>query len=296
MADGFAAYSAGVGMLVTKFPPETKLDELSAGGVTLAQSVRQLDSGLGQLKTGTGQLALGLDTLASSLPAGVSGLSGTAQGLANSVEPQIEIDAPVQNNGMGFAPNFIPVALWLGAVMTAFIFHLRRLPEAAQGRSPVALLLGKMTMLGSINLVQTAFVLLMSAFLLGIHPTHMAGLALTMVVASWTFMLIILGLVRTFGDAGKAAALILLILQLSAAGGTMPIELTNDFFRAVSPWLPFTWAVKAVRASAFGAFGSEWGAALGVLVAFASAAFVVATFVGRWKFVPPAEHRPAMDI
>lgn len=295
-ADGFAAYSAGVGTLAARFPTQGKLDELASGGVTLSQSLRQLDGGMNQLTTGAGQLALGLDTLARSLPSGVTGLSGTAQGLATSVEPSIELDAPVQNNGMGFAPNFIPVALWLGAVMTAFIFHLRRLPEAARGRSPVALLMGKMTVLGSINLVQTAFVLLMSAFLLGIHPAHMAGLALSMVVASWTFMLIILGLVRTFGDAGKALALILLILQLSSAGGTMPIELTNDFFRAVSPWLPFTWAVKAVRASAFGAYGSEWGAALGVLAAFAVVAFVVATFVGKWKFVPPAEHRPAMDI
>lgn len=296
MADGFSAYSAGVGTLAAKFPPNAKLDELASGGVVLAQSIKQLDGGLGQLSTGAAQLAMGLDALASSLPSGAPSLPGTAQGLAVSVEPQVEIDAPVQNNGMGYAPNFIPVALWLGAVMTAFIFHLRRLPEAAQGHSPVALLLGKMTVLGSINLVQTAFVLLMSAFLLGIHPTHMAGLALTMVVASWTFMLIILGLVRMFGDAGKAVALILLILQLSSAGGMMPIELTNDFFRAVSPWLPFTWAVKAVRASAFGAYGSEWGAALGVLVTFAVAAFLVATFVGKWKFVTPAEHRPAMDI
>ncbi|MBY0465286.1 MAG: YhgE/Pip domain-containing protein [Burkholderiales bacterium] len=296
MTDGFAAYSAGVGVLASRFPPDAKLDELAGGGATLAHAVKQLDTGMAQLGAGAGQLVLGLDTLATSLPSGATGLTGSASGLANSVEPQIEIDAPVQNNGMGFAPNFIPVALWLGAVMTAFIFHLRRLPAAAQTHSPVALLMGKMTVLGSINLMQTVCVLLMSAFLLGIQPAHLGGLALTMVVASWTFMLIILGLVRVFGDAGKAVALILLILQLSAAGGTMPIELTNDFFRAVSPWVPFTWAVKAVRASAFGAYGSDWGTALAVLLAFATAAFLVATYVGKWKFVSPAEHRPAMDI
>ena len=41
-------------------------------------------------------------------------------------------------------------------------------------------------------------------------------------------------------------------------------------------------------------YGSEWGAALAVLAAFGTVAFAVATFVGRWKFVPPAEHRPAI--
>ena len=42
--------------------------------------------------------------------------------------------------------------------------------------------------------------------------------------------------------------------QLSASGGIMPVELTSDLFRHVSPWLPFTWVVRAFRASMFGAF------------------------------------------
>ena len=294
--DGFAAYSAGVSSLASKFPADVKLDELSAGGREAAAAGKQLDSGLTQLKSGSAQLSTGLATLASSLPAGVQGLAGTPKGLAASVEPDVQIDAPVANQGQGLAPNFIPVALWLGAVMTAFIFHLRRLPEAARNNSRAALLLGKMGILGSINIAQAAAVLLMSALLLGMRPAHTAGVALTMVVASLTFMLIILALVRAFGDAGKAVALILLILQLSSAGGMMPVELTNEFFRAISPWLPFTWAVRAVRASAFGAFGNEWVSALGVLALFGLAAFLVSMFAGRWKFVPPQEHRPAMDI
>ena len=76
----------------------------------------------------------------------------------------------------------------------------------------------------------------------------------------------------------------------------MPVELTNSFYRAISPWLPFTWSIKAVRASMFGALGGEWGAALGVLALFAASTFVFCLVVGRWKFVPPDEHRPAMDI
>ena len=37
-------------------------------------------------------------------------------------------------------------------------------------------------------------------------------------------------------------------------------------------------------------------AALGVLGAFAITLFIVCLFIGRWKFVSPQEHRPAMDI
>lgn len=296
VADGFTAYGAGVSTLASKFPADAKLDELATGARTAASASAQLDTGLGKIKAGSSQLNAGLATLSSSLPQGVSGLSGTAKGLAASVETQVEIDAPVANQGFGMAPNFIPVALWLGAVMTAFIFHLRRLPVEASGSSRPALLLGKMGILGSINLAQATLVFLMSAFILELHPSHAVGLALTMVVASLTFMLIILMLVRAFGDAGKAVALVLLILQLSSAGGVFPVELTNNFFRTISPWLPFTWAVRAVRASSFGAFGNEWVSALGVLALFGLGAFGVSMFVGRWKFVPPHEHRPAMDI
>lgn len=296
LADGFVAYGAGVSVLASKFPPDTRLDELAAGSQAAAGATRELDSGLARLKAGAAQLRAGLVTLGSALPAGVPGPEGTARGLAASVEPEIQIDAPVANQGQGMAPNFIPVALWLGAVMTAFIFHLRRLPEAASGHGRATLLLGKMGILGSINVAQAALVLLMSAWVLGMQPIHLAGLALTMVLASLTFMLIILTLVRAFGDAGKAVALILLILQLSSAGGVMPVELTNSFFRTISPWLPFTWAVKAVRSSTFGAFGSEWASALGVLALFGLGAFTLCLFIGRWKFVPPQEHRPAMDI
>lgn len=296
LTEGFGAYAGAVSTLVGKLPADAQLHALADGGQSLAQGAGRLGGGLDQLKAGSGQLLAGLDTLASSLPAGAPTLNGTAQGLATSVAPVIEIDAPVQNNGMGLAPNFIPVALWIGAVMTAFIFHLRRLPEATRGYSRVARMAGKLGLLGSINLAQAACVLLMVWLALGLQPAHVAGLALTMGMSSLAFMLVILLLVRVFGDAGKAVALILMILQLSSAGGIMPTELTSDFYRTISPWLPFTWSVQGVRASAFDAFGGDWTQALGVLVLFAAGAFTLALWAGQWKYVAPEDHRPAMDI
>jgi putative membrane protein len=144
MADGFAAYSAGASTLAAKVPADAKVDQLVDGSKALAGAASELRTGLLKVKDGSSQLVLGLDTLEAALPTVGPGMEGTASGLAISVQPQIEIDAPVKNNGMGLAPNFIPIALWLGAVMTAFIFHLRRLPEEAAGYSRVSLLLGKL--------------------------------------------------------------------------------------------------------------------------------------------------------
>lgn len=296
MADGFGAYSAGASTLAAKAPADAKVDQVVDGSKALAGAAGELRTGLLKVKDGSSQLVLGLDTLEASLPSGGPGMEGTASGLAISVKPQIEIDAPVKNNGMGLAPNFIPIALWLGAVMTAFIFHLRRLPDEAAGYSRISLLLGKLWVLWSVNLLQAACVLAMVWFMLGIQAVNTLGLALSMAVTSLTFMLVILALVRAFGDVGKAIALILMVLQLSSAGGVLPVELTSTFYRDISPWLPFTWSIKAVRASAFGALGGDWGMALAVLGLFAAGAFVFSLLVGQWKFVPPEEHKPAMDI
>lgn len=296
LADGVQQLGQGVGQMTAKLPTDAQLNELNQGGLALKNGAQGLNQGLVQLQGGAHQLSLGLDTLAQSLPAEVPGLEGSAKGLAASVEPEVEIDAPVPNNGTGFAPNFVPVSLWLGAVMTSFVFHLRRLPLCAQGMAAPAQLMGKGGLLGGIVLAQAGVILLMLTLILEIKVSNLPALALTLGLASLTFMLMILALTRAFGDAGKAVGLILLIVQLSSAGGIFPVELTGAFFREISPWLPFTWVVRGIRASMFGAYGAEWLTALWTVGSATLVAGLAATFIGRWKIVGPDEHRPAMDI
>ena len=62
-----------------------------------------------------------------------------------------------------------------------------------------------------------------------------------------TFTTIIQFLIRNFGDIGKFLALIILVLQLAAAGGTFPIETIDKGFQAISPYLPMTYSIKLLR-------------------------------------------------
>ena len=50
----------------------------------------------------------------------------------------------------------------------------------------------------------------------------------------------------------------------------MPVELSGGIYQMLSPWGP--------------------------IVLIGALAWLSACFVGRWKFVSPEEHRPAMDI
>lgn len=296
LADGTQALQTGLSGMVSRLPPDAKLDELSRSAQGIAQSGHALQGGLRQLSHGADRLAAGLELMEGDLPTGVFGLGGSPRGLAASVQPDIEIDAPVANNGTGFVPNFVPLALWMGVVMTAFVFHLRHLPVAARGFSPVAQLVGKMAVPSAIGVVQALLVAAMLAFALDIRVAHWPGVVLSMVLASLTFMLIILAFTRAFGDTGKALALILLIVQLSSAGGILPIELTGSFFQSLSPWMPFTWVVRSLRASLFGAYDSAWVSAWLVVLATALVALVLATWVGRWTYVEGDAHRPALDV
>lgn len=296
LTDGVGALGAGIHTAASKLPPDGKLDELSGGGRSLAGGAADLHAGLEQLRGGSRELTAGIDLLNASLPADIRAPDGSARGLADSVEPAIEIVAPVPNNGAGFAPNFLATSLWMGAVMSAFLFHLRRLPLSAEPASRPARLMGKLGILAGIVVAQSMVVALMTLFLLGLHIAQLPQFMLTLVLTSISFLLIIVALTRAFGDAGKAAALILLILQLSSAGGVLPVELSGGIYQTLSPWLPFTWVIKALRASMFGAFDGGWLYPWLVIGLVGTLAWLAACFVGAWKFVGPDEHRPAMDI
>jgi putative membrane protein len=262
-----------------------------------------LSSGSSALKGGTQKVALaaqhlagGLELLEGSMPASVKAMGGNAQGLATSVQPAIEVDAPVQNNGSGFAPNIIPGALWLGASLAAFLIHMRRLPRAAVHFSPAAKLAGKLVLPGVIVLLQAGLIWLCLRWVLDIRMVEPGALALTLCVASVTFLLIVFALTRALGDAGKALAMVLLAVQLSSSGGILPVELSGGLFAQISPYLPITWVVKAVKANLFGAFEGNWHYSLQLVAMAGLLAALLAAFVGRWRYVSPTALRPALDL
>jgi YhgE/Pip-like protein len=300
LTDGVrGAASLAPGVVAGMAPPE-RLDELDQGVQRLRQGATELKSGLATLLWSAGRLAAGVALVEARLPAAADPPGGTPAGtpggLAAPVEPQVQIDAPVPNEGTAHAPSSVPVALWLGAVMVGFLFPLRQLPQDWTGEARWGAVAGKFMLPALLVLAQAAAVLAMMRLVLDIRAAHPWALAATLAVTSLTFMAMTLALVRAFGDAGKALASILLILQLSAAGGIVPIELSSSFFRELNPWLPFTWVVRAVRACLFGAYDDAWALATGLVALAGLAALVLAACVGRWRRVPPERYGPALDL
>lgn len=296
LTEGTRAAKSALGEVVKQLPADARLEQLAQGSEQLKASAALLQKATQALAEGARHLNGGLALLGGSLPAAPSLTDGNPQGLANSVLPVVEISAPVRNNGSGFAPNIIPGALWLGASLIAFLFQLRALPRAAVHASALAKMAAKVTLPLMLVLVQALMVWLCMRYVLEMRSVDRLGMVSTLCVASATFLLLIYALTRSLGDLGKALALILLAIQLSSSGGLLPVELSGGVFAAISDYLPITWVVKAVKASLFGAFGGDWMSPLRLIMGVAVASALVATFVGRWRFVPIAQLRPRLDV
>ena len=90
--------------------------------------------------------------------------------------------------------------------------------------------------------------------------------------------------------------MVFLAVQLSSSGGILPVELSGGLFAQISPWLPITWVVKAIRVAMFGAFDGGWQATLQLLAMAGLVAALMAAWVGRWRYAEVSEMRPALDF
>ena len=62
--------------------------------------------------------------------------------------------------------------------------------------------------------------------------------------------------------------MLLLIIQVTGCGGSFPLQLLPPFVQALSPWLPATHVVNAMRAAMFGVQGNDFWIEMGMLALF----------------------------
>lgn len=75
-----------------------------------------------------------------------------------------------------------------------------------------------------------------------------------------------------FGDVGKAAAVVVMVIQIAGSGGTYPIETLPEIYQKIYIFFPFPYAINAMRETIGGMYGSDYMKYLGELLLFAVAA------------------------
>ncbi|HFK1453314.1 YhgE/Pip domain-containing protein [Bacillus pacificus] len=150
------------------------------------------------------------------------------------------------NYGSAMSPFYTVLALWVGALLMVSLLTVEVHEEGANYKSH-EIYFGRLLTFLTIGLSQAFIVSMGDIFLLGTYVVDKFWFVLFSLFIGGVFVCIVYSLVSIFGNVGKSMAIILLVLQVAGSGGTFPIQMTPAFFQAIYPFLPFTYAISAIR-------------------------------------------------
>ncbi|MGB8956352.1 MAG: YhgE/Pip domain-containing protein [Tumebacillaceae bacterium] len=261
LAAGLTSLSDGA----TKLGDGTK--QLATGSVQLANGAQQVADGNRQLATGTHDLADGTTKLrdgSKDLASGSRTLAdeltkATSESTVKNPDEKAAVMAdpiatvseplhPVASYGMGFASYFIPLSLWVGALVLYFILSMTEYRWIIAPVPSVAIVLGKFFTLALVGVGQAVISSIVLTQVLGLQVLHMWEFYVFNILIAWTSIAIIGLLIARLGSGpGRFISILLLILQLTSSAGTFPIELVPTFFRTIHPFLPMSYGIEALR-------------------------------------------------
>ncbi|WP_310648619.1 YhgE/Pip domain-containing protein [Mesobacillus zeae] len=227
------------------------LGQLAAGSEAMQSGAGKLSEGAGKVADGNGKLADGSAELADKLKEGADKADIKAgkdnfNMMANPVKVDNEKINEVPNYGTGFAPYFLSLGLFVGALLISIVFPFKE-PAGIPG-SGFRWYTGKTAVLAGVGILQS---LLADAILLlglGLEVDNVPLFILFTIITSFTFLALIQFLVTLLGDPGRFIAILILIFQLTTSAGTFPLELIPGWLQVFNPLLPMTYSVSGFKA------------------------------------------------
>lgn len=119
-----------------------------------------------------------------------------------------------------------------------------------------------------ISLLQSTLIVMGDLWYLGVQIDKPLRLFLVAWVASLIFSTLMYALTIAFGAAGKAVAVIIMVMQIAGSGATFPVQLLPEFFQRVYPLLPFPYGIGAMHAAIAGSYHNEYWILLGQFALF----------------------------
>ena len=248
-------------------------DDLAGAHAVLADASADLASAADDLQ----RLKEGLDTAVTSgdLDRVRELIGSDPAALADALAAPVALDRQavyhIKNYGSAMAPFYTTLSIWVAGIVLAAMLKAN-VDEAdikALGSPRLhELYLGRYAFFALLAFAQATLVCAGDLLFFGIQCEHPFQFMLVGWLAGFVFSNMIYTLTVSFGDIGKAIAVVLLVMQVAGSGGTFPIEMTADFFQAVYPFLPFTHAINAMHAAMAGAYGMEFWIELGTLALY----------------------------
>lgn len=276
---------------------------LTNGLATLNSSSKAIDNALTTLNNGTAsaydgsnKLVEGVQTFKTSIDEGLvntkeqlKSLNGIEDFGAKPVEFKTEAYGEVNSYGIAFTPLFLCIGLWVGALMSyVVLYYDQKHRFNIFDHDYKNKILQNIAYIG-IGALQGLIVAILLKLGLGFEIQNYVLYYTSSILVGITFVSIIQFLIRNLGDVGKFLALVILVLQLAASGGTFPIETIDKGFQGLTSYLPMTYSIKLFREILVPTATNFKGQYLGILVGITAVTLAITCIVDIIKSKKSAE-------
>lgn len=245
---------------------------LQSGSQTLAQANVSIAGGASKLASGAGSARSGVSQSISEANRSVSSLNGLDTYAKAPVSVKENDVTSLPNYGSAFAPYFMSLSLWVGALMMFFGLYLDADERIKILSRHSTHRFARIAIFCAIGIAQAVALALIVHFALGLTIANVPAYYLSCILISLVFLSIVEFLIVNLKDVGKFLSILFLVLQLTACGGTFPMETVPKLFRVLYPYMPMTYSVKLLKeTSASFSASAAWGDVgmlLGIFVAF----------------------------
>ncbi len=181
-----------------------------------------------------------------------------AKFLTSPVNMRVKQFYALSTYGEAMTPFYSVLGIWVGAVMLASLLDTHADRKKYPGMTEAQAFFGRYLIFALIGQLQAFIVVLGDIRLLGLSPAEPALLFTAASVTSLVFTMLIYSIVLSFGDVGKGAIVVVMVLQIAGSGGSFPIELLPKTFGAIYRFFPFPYAIGAFREAICGTFGMDF--------------------------------------
>lgn len=188
---------------------------------------------------------------------------------------------PIANYGSAMTPFYTVLALWVGALLLTALVKVKAEPKNLQGVKLHQLYFGRYLLFFVLGQIQALVVVLGDIYLLHCQILDKSLFWFTASLTSFVFTLLVYSLTLSFGDIGKAVAVVIMVIQIAGSGGTFPIELLPSVYRNIYIFFPFPYAINAMRETIGGMYGNMYVKSLLQLMIFAVAALVLGLVIRK---------------
>lgn len=202
-------------------------------------------------------------------------LSGNHESISSFLASPVELNTtklyPVENYGSSMAPFYSTLAMWVGGTILVAMLKVSISESSLKGMKKVRdyqVYFGRYIVFLLIGLAQSTLIGLGDLLYLRIQCEAPLLFMLACWITSLVYVNVIYTLTVSFGDVGKAIAVILMVIQVAGSGGTFPIEVAPKIFQSVYPLMPFAHSMAALRETIGGLYGSTYWTELGYLCIF----------------------------